>query len=258
MEFIDKSRFAASLNKIIDDFLNIGWNAADGRYFGIGFSELPKPDLRRLLLDQQDYRCVYCMMLLDPAKMSIEHLIPQSFNNRPVNEFNDYVAFRTPLKRGVIRKEVFGTSVVKQIAPPYPHDIAPSNLFASCDDKNHCNHYRQNQFIKPIVLMPLEVTKVVYNDKGVCESKDDAIINMIRVLGLNHDDLVDIRLIWYTLAKTEIFSSINDVESLYDLALSFMDLADKKKRGLKGTFKGEGQKAKLFLYSYFFTKYAPS
>ena len=90
MEFIDKTKQKSHGEKIVSDFLN----EFHGIYRKNLYSEFKNPrkqELVKLLLEEQNNRCCYCMKSLDVQKdyISLEHLIPQSTNEKM--EFDKYI-----------------------------------------------------------------------------------------------------------------------------------------------------------------------
>lgn len=169
MEFINKSNSVAA-NNIIDAYLN--WakdNNCDesklysslGQYSLDGLSCKNKI-IKEVLLPEQSHRCCYCMRRLDAyAGVTLEHIIPQSVSSQ--DDLNRYFAKRinglNPTQLCLTR-DYFSN---KSIFPPYPLKVAYYNFAASCCSRNHCNNYRQNQYIEPLFLIPQINSEVVYN-----------------------------------------------------------------------------------------------
>ncbi len=194
MRRIDKMDNRAQGNHIVDNFLSEAWNNIESRYLGADYDGLNSKKYRNqlipLLLNEQEYRCCYCMKSIDPHKTTIEHLIPQSASK---DNFAPYMEVEE-LSDHVVHKDDFRRS--KNEIPPakYPHDIAYSNLIASCNATSNCNNYRKHKPIRPFVFDLQIEKKTKYDQAGRidCEEYADSFYR----LGLSNDYLTKIRKIW--------------------------------------------------------------
>lgn len=185
--------------------------------------------LVRLLLDEQDKHCCYCMARIEKRDVTLEHVIPESFEGLNANdEYNHYIGYAPILSENVELSEVFAqrTFTLKEeirSLKKLPHLISYVNITASCHGvikKNNgpscfCNHPRGNSRIVPIMLLSEPLSLLEYNNEGSIVSKnpvDKEINSTINVLNLNHATLQEIRKLWYLVSNSNKAES--DVLSL--------------------------------------------
>jgi hypothetical protein len=226
MEFIDKTKHRIKGETIVSDFLK----EFKGNYQGNLYSQFKNPQKQQfidLLLQEQNNRCCYCMKKLDVQKDSIqiEHLIPQSVTDR--TKFDEYLNPDTVLNKDNVCLE--SEFLANQVTPPFPHTLACQNLVASCSGKHfpsekasHCNSFRGNKDIKPIVLYATITKDVEYKPNGfVIWEKETEDIPTVEKLGLNDDLLRMIRRIWYYAISQHInilnFSQSDKNKIIYQL-----------------------------------------
>lgn len=201
MKYIDKSINEVAGKKEVDVLLEDSWCDDDSCYRGCDYEGLRKPKYRdrllSLMMREQENLCCYCMKDLDTERKTLEHIIPHHLQ---LAEFDAYLV--TPeLTNNVIHLEKFDRN--NKVIPPnkYPHDIAYHNLIVSCDSKIHCNNYRSDDKITPLIYDVNIERKIEYDRAGSvsCHQYEDD----LNALGLSkpNSPLKFIRLIWYKLAK---------------------------------------------------------
>lgn len=252
MKYIDKSVNQTDGKAIVDELLTDSWNI--DTYNGADYDALKKPKYKgritNLLLTEQASNCCYCMKEIELPKTTIEHIIPQEVR---IADFAEYLVVNE-LINNVIHKETFDKN--SRIIPPskYPHDIAYHNLIASCDSNLHCNNYRSNKNIKPLVFNPKIYEIVKYDKAGNIDC--DQYEEDFNKIGLSNpaSPLNLIRRIWFRLA--EGFDQINQIneEIIDDIILDFILLSDGTKVIENFTNK-PSYKDEVLKYSWFFLYY---
>jgi hypothetical protein len=260
MEFIDKTKLADEAEKIIKAFLQM-LKAENNRYpkdlydafknAKNGNNVLLQDLLKAILLDEQHNRCCYCLKKLDlDNKTTLEHIIPQSIND--ATKFNTYIDDNVVLNHSIVC--LANDFVANQIVnyPPYPHTVAYQNLAVSCDSKTHCNNFRGNKDIKPIVFYKTITEDIEYESNGFAKwNKETEDIPTIEKLGLNDDTLKMIRRIWiYVLENNKSIDNQRDdiiVELSYGLSKDEEDILWK--------FNNDKQWELLKQYDYFAVPY---
>lgn len=245
MEFIDKISKESEANKIIDTFIDNGWEDSLNRYINITFNDI-KPLIKKFLLKAHSNRCAYCMKHIEEGDMTIEHIIPESFKAINQSDFNKYLELDSCLINNVTLKDIFATTKRKKLTPPYPHDIAWYNLIPSCNSNQCCNLYRSKKFVKPFLLNRNEVQKIKYSLQGRCYSLE--YIDDIEKLNINNLELVLIRSIWFYLRN----KVTKDQLAQSELILSYITLYDEENKGLSGTFADQKRYKLLMDYVYFY------
>ena len=213
MEFIDKYQSANrdEAHKIVDAFLrevdiesDLYKRLADLLPDG----SFPKKRMFTLLRNEQ-CRCCYCMRRLqtDGTHSSIEHVIPQHVTK---GDFEQYFAYGSTLDKSYIQHEEDYLKGDKQ-TPPYPHTVAYENFVLSCDgfypnrgEAQSCNTKRGNEFVPPVAFIRDIHDKVEYYKSGAVRylGKDEGLLPMVTILGLDVPILKAIRRIWaYVLAN---------------------------------------------------------
>lgn len=194
MRFIDKSGNAIEGNKLVDELLREAWDQTESHYVGADYNGLNarkyREKLLRLLLQEQENRCCYCMRLITIDDSTIEHLIPQKVIK---SSFASYLVTEE-LRDHVMHKDDFIRNQ-RLISPvKYPHDIAYNNLIASCKSREHCNNFRGSKDIEPFVY-DKEIGEIAVYDAGGlidCDQYKTSFDN----LGLNSHNLRLIRKTW--------------------------------------------------------------
>lgn len=179
-----------------------------------------KDDWRKLLCEEQNYLCCYCMRHLAPDSASgftAEHIIPQSLRGAADrSEFQRYVTgpiYAANIASGVDYAEDVETRRFSSIndldtLTKMPHVIAHHNLLAACKgirgtntDGCCCNHERGRDFLIPYMLIPDGYMRFRYDVNGIASmNPTDATWQTILTV-LNNETLQTIRHIWYMIAK---------------------------------------------------------
>ena len=159
-------------------------------------------DFKSLLLREQEWRCCYCMRRIsaDVKDSNIEHLVPKKCT---LDEYSYYASYSDMLNYHVCHSETFeGRNYASKQAAArsrsLPHMVAYENLVASCMETRHCNSARGNEKIPPLPLIRDIESVYFYSRAGmmVTDNADVEYKKAIDVLGLNHETLWKIRLLW--------------------------------------------------------------
>lgn len=241
MRYIDKSKHRQQGLDLIQDFLNQMCKDPDGRYTQVrydGRDPGSKPSLgangyksllRRILIENQDCYCCYCLRNLKSGKkkedsddsITLEHIIPRGYS---VNDNVEYYRSAPGLsdKEVAIRDE-FESPDYSQSKYLHPHNVAYNNLVLSCagtfptvEDREEenpltplcCNEARKSKEAYPIYLHPDAADNVIYLKNGDIQaapgkalfSKVDTLIKNTR---LDCDSLKQVRRMWYLLRDVE-------------------------------------------------------
>jgi hypothetical protein len=168
-----------------------------------------------ILLEEQENRCCYCMRRLDNNSISVEHLVPESFEGLDEDdEYNFYATHASAIREYVITCRNFvkaskNLNIKNNEFKFMPHLIAHSNLFPACQSNKpgcSCNNHRGNHRILPLMLMPNVNSLVEYNTAGECilfHCDIEASFSTLKHLDINTNALKKIRHLWY------LFSHIN-------------------------------------------------
>lgn len=242
MRYIDKSHNRAYGMANTSAFLDDNCREADGRYAGIRYGKGEpgsKPHfcmakngsyrktLTRLLLDEQNSLCCYCLRKLkinqnedySDSKITLEHIIPRSYTST-----DDVAYYRTA--PGLSADEVELTDVYEsagynQKSGIHPHKVAYNNLVVSCngtfpDVRNEkagkqkicCNEFRKDKEAFPIYFYPDVAGFVDYLVDGDVQAVTGTpqykhVATLICNTNLQCDSLKDIRYLWYILRMEE-------------------------------------------------------
>lgn len=160
-------------------------------------------------------RCCYCMRELKGNDISVEHLIPESFEGLDSEEeYRFYCKYAKELKKHV----VLGSTIEKisqrikidvtQLKRK-PHLIAHSNLFPACNKEYgcSCNNDRHNYRILPLMLMQDVEDWVIYKKNGkvfILHEDIQSVEATYKNLRINGETLVQIRHLWYLFSRKQI------------------------------------------------------
>ena len=176
MRWINKStgRYRKRGRRIVEYFLDKAWNDSEGQYVNCDFDSFKRErEFRRLLIEQQDRRCCYCMRRLeDNLHTTLEHIMPHQSEDAEVVKY--YMRYNRNMRRFVMYCHIKEQSLRKIYYPPYPHFCAYENLVASCDgtipDSNHnelpvrvhlcCNNPQGNKKIIPLFFIR-KISKII-------------------------------------------------------------------------------------------------
>ncbi len=197
MEYIDKE--SREGEDLVADFLDRAKKYGEPYPTDLYDAFDKKATLKRILLEEQNDRCCYCMRRINnDRKTTLEHLIINNASSKEV--FDQYLENETVLNEKVCYANEF-VEAQATAYPPYPHTIAYQKLAASCDGKIEnntvvcCNLKRGNTFIEPLVLYPNIRERASYKRNGYILLNGDTDPSMVTILGLNNDTLRIIRAI---------------------------------------------------------------
>ena len=253
MQYIDKSILQQQGNQIIDELLGECWSDDNNSYLNADYSTLSKEPFRtnfkRVLLEEQQEMCCYCMKKLDNNhSTTLEHIIPHHASQE---DFNTYI--HTNFQNNVIHLNNFDRGL-KDIPPHrYPHDIAYHNLIASCDSNTHCNHGRGNKPINPLIYDSMINTKMEYDGQGYVYS--DEYLDDLEALKISVDsNLILYRWIWAELSKQAISPAQLTDDTIQDVILN-MDYPNNFSKVIENFFDSPSKKPELLKYSWFYDYY---
>ena len=172
---------------------------------------------RKLLCEEQDFICCYCMRRLTIDNFSAEHIIPQSLkgdDDRP--EFLRYVTGGNTapnIVNGVEYSDETESRSYVSIADiesltKMPHVISHHNLLAACKGPRGteitgccCNHRRGRNYIVPLMLIPGGEKRFEYDPNGIMSISphEESWKSILSVL--NGTTFQTIRRIWYLIAN---------------------------------------------------------
>lgn len=229
-----------------------------------------------LLLREQDCRCCYCMRELAAEEVSVEHLVPESFDGLDeIEEYEFYSSKARSILDYVMTGNAFDTMAREGLIDidsltQMPHLIAHSNLFPACKTDCvgcSCNNNRGNKRILPLMLMEDVDEWMYYDENGELFLKyhetqiaDDTILH----LDINTQTQKEIRHLWYLFSQKKIEpnvareASFTEKEQLMKTAFDVEEIMNLPSNFLK-YFTDEGY-WKLFLqynwfYNYYLNKY---
>ena len=234
----------------------------------------------KILLDETEGLCCYCMRHLPADEVSVEHLIPENFggleNTDEFQEYEYYAQNAPDILNNVVLGSVFDEEAKRTFIDiegiiRYTHLVAHSNLFPACQDNSpgcSCNRHRDNNRILPMMLIDGIENKVEYTPEGKMElhHEDDQMVKQtLTHLDINSPTLISIRKLWYKFSRKGVFCEWNHtvtypemdnmVRIALDLAITdiipseYWDLLKEESDGSLKNFQ-------LFLqYNWFYTYY---
>ncbi|WP_455586603.1 HNH endonuclease [Bacteroides sp.] len=245
MEYIDKHNYLEEGNSYSLDYLCDSFDEEEQNFkpsikskqaykdfsnkkyrYGEGLGE--RKGIEPLLVKEQNNHCCYCMGRIESRKVTIEHIIPESFTDlNEQDEFEFYTKQASVLAENVelasqfaTRKFVSKEEVCK--VEKFPHLIAYVNLTASCrgliGEKGKscfCNTPRGNTRIIPLMLKSDTPNSVRYTEQGlfiIVGYDKKEMDNTIAALGLNHETLKQVRELWYRASRTNI--TVEDIQRI--------------------------------------------
>lgn len=230
MIFIDKSQRANEGRDINIRFLKDFFDSAtysftiplDKSAYRIYATESAYKDIwRKLLCEEQNYLCCYCMRRLAIDKFSAEHIIPQSLRGREDRaEFLRYVTGDNAAPNIVEGVEYSDDTEARTFTSEsdidkltkMPHVISHQNMLAACNglrgsekDGCCCNNERGRAFLVPYMLIPHGPDKFRYDVNGIISMRpvDTDWQEMVRTL--NGITFQTIRFIWHKIARNTTF-----------------------------------------------------
>lgn len=256
MQYIDKSPGEGP--KIVDKFLEEKWLDSEERYANADYYSFRSKkvfrkieDFVELLLKEQSNLCCYCMKQIEASETTLEHVITHKVERGEA--FEEYLMVDT-LKEHVIHKDEFDRDTKIIPLEKYPHDIAYQNLIASCDSNSHCNNYRGDTFINPLIYDENIQDKVTYDLQGRVGSEEYQA--ELLSLGLSDGELTQYREIIYQISLK--YPNISDVDNnvIEEIVLEMVTEADDDGSGLLDKFFGSpSKKDDLMAYDWFFNYY---
>lgn len=235
-------------------------------------------ELRKILLKENQQRCCYCMREIKEFDTTLEHIIPNK-----VADQTKYDEYKQYYSQSDWQKMIFAKDFLKSPKWPYrsyPHTIAYENLIPSCNGKfarintplnshsgnsrvsKSCNNKRGNDFVIPFVINNQMVSEFEYKKDGrIVWTVNKAITGQKRIdllkerketidrLGLNCDELVAIRRIWFFLANNGL-----DLQKDKDRTIFFLSEDDKltqQEKDMLTNFWSENYWSLLEEYKYF-------
>lgn len=235
-------------------------------------------DLRQILLTENQHRCCYCMREIKEFDTTLEHIIPNK-----VADQTKYDEYKQYYSQSDWQKMIFAKDFLKSPKWPYrsyPYTIAYENLIPSCNGKfarintplnshsgdsrvsKSCNNKRGNDFVIPFVINNQMVSEFEYKKDGrIVWTVNKAITGQKRIdllkerketidrLGLNCDELVAIRRIWFFLANNGL-----DLQKDKDRTIFFLSEDDKltqQEKDMLTNFWSENYWSLLEEYKYF-------
>ena len=216
--------------------------------------------LRHQILKENQNRCSYCMRMIEEQDTTLEHIIPNKAADQ--TEYDKYKQYYSNIDW---QKMIFAKAFLKTPKWPfrsYPHTIAYENLIPSCNGKfakinrdpnlhvgdnrvsKSCNNKRGNDFVIPFVFVKQMVSEFEYKKDGrIVWTVNKAITGQKRIdllnerkeiidrLGLNCDELVAIRRIWFFLANNNL-DSLKDKDRTIIFLLEDVNLTEQEKEML--------------------------
>ena len=270
MKFIDKTLNQVEGNQLVDTFLNNQWSVVNSRYFDINYSTHPnhpfklhlRPQLRTVMLREQNNYCCYCMRIISVNSITFEHIVPQSeITLAGLNHYTHYPI----IAQNVCLQSDFENASVKKNTPPYPLQIAYENLTASCNGvlpdgstKRTCNNFRGSNFVEPLFYVSTIEDDITYFKGGIMLSSNSLHDTSIITLHLNYPLLQRIRQVWYHISTENISDIENaDTESKRNviLTLNLMGLPPNDRNSLIAVFKTNLFWNALLQYKWFYSYY---
>ncbi len=267
MRYIDKSLNQAAANALVNAFLASRWDVHNNCYTSISYSGQEfinnlKPNLKQLLLTEQQFLCCYCMRRLTNITTTFEHIVPRStVTQLGLNQYTH----NHLIDVNVCLQSVFDSATVPVVSPPYPLEIGYENLTASCKGDfpgsvtyHICNHKRGSAFIEPLFYIPTIANEVSYLKGGLLSSSNSGYDNSIIVLNLNYDSLERIRQVWYYISVeniVDIENAATEAQKNDILTVNLMSLPPERRNRLIADFKNETFWNVLLLYKWFHSYY---
>ena len=255
MYFIDKTKHWKEGHAIIKDYLENHSKDPDGRYRDISYDEKLngkqcfssavggryKKDLIKVLRENQESLCCYCLRRLKQAKLikyedengnekeeeteqhiTLEHIIPKGFSSADSAQVELYRKAPFLSEKEVELTDLYEQDAFNQHSGIEPHAVSYNNIVLSCNGtfpyvvnkKNNkskccCNEARVRENAYPIYFHRNAADYVDYLKDGDVQAtlgKDltKEVEEMIINTKLNCDSLKYIRLLWYVLRKEHL------------------------------------------------------
>lgn len=257
MKFIDKinSRYASIGNSCVQEEIDRSWNNEISRHVALRYDasceSLKK--LKKILIEQQQFLCCYCMRRLSSEtescssdNVTLEHIIPHKITQdewegkgQIKGQKESFLKFDClgPKYITICFKAEMQCPNVKISGLPHPHFISYNNLVASCNgavlqdlsktskvEPSHCcNLKRGNAFVAPIYLDVNLVKEIEYTKDGSIFFPDEMENKGLdTILNLNDIALKMARKFWSLVASSpysdqDVYSAINDKKLRQDI-----------------------------------------
>ena len=239
MQYIDKNNTTRSAgNQVTLDYLNDCCKDANGHYCNITYrnkrgttfpefcscgTPLYYDRMVRLLMSEQDNRCCYCLRRLQEGvigcdeTVTIEHIVPQSFDDSNSSEFVKYADFAPSIKENVSLTKIFETQPGVQSMPPFPHRVAYDNMVVSCNGSFPpgvkssvcCNIKRESKLALPVYFRNDVSQFVEYLNNGDIQANPASpycteLREVISNAALDCPSLKEIRMVWFELSAHKL------------------------------------------------------
>lgn len=170
-----------------------------------------------ILLQEQNGMCCYCMRKLEISEVSVEHLVPESFEGLDeTEEYNFYASLVPQIRQNVITGSRFDKisnriKIDVDKLSRMPHLIAHSNLFSACCSNGigcSCNNNRGNRRVLPMMIMNNTNEWLKYDKNGefkLIYPDTEIAKNTISYLDINSNELKEIRQLWFLFSRKNIF-----------------------------------------------------
>lgn len=187
---------------------------------GKAFGNPDKTGWLDVLIKEQSDRCCYCMRRVVRDEISVEHVLPESFEGLDELQEYEFYASQSPsirnhvelASRFAVRRFAGGAEI--SVLTCFPHPIAHGNLTVACMNKKDgqeigccCNNHRGNARILPLMLMSDVEEHVGYTSDGTMQitypNTDNIVIDTIQRLNINNGTLKEVRSIWCKISATE-------------------------------------------------------
>ncbi len=233
MEYINKAipDIKQKAHKLLKRFIEGQWQQDANCYVNLAYEHFDNKELCKLLLNEQNHYCCYCMKHILDTETTLEHIIPNKATNPTI--FNQYDPY------GDISTNVFfweNSMRVSRLSkmPPFPHILAYENLVASCNgyipDKGSakcCNNKRGSKNIIPIFYIA-NTNEFKYDVDGKINCDHAKYGNTISHLSLEEPTLQLFRRCWLNLPSQydalDVIEASEDT-SLRDIIIDDMDLS---------------------------------
>ncbi len=273
MKHVDHVRRQVRGTGITDTYLSLCFNQVTRMYnvdYNTSFRTTGKRDeMVNLFGELQQDLCCYCMRKIQRGtpQATLEHIIPQSTDR--TQDMLPYFNLGYGSLNGdtLIASREFNR-LHNPDFPPRPHTVAYHNFALSCNGdfvpdgaSICCNNRRGDAFVNPVYLNSDIETMIAYLPDGRIQPVSGSIlfediVDLIRIVALNHDALKEIRWIWHELSSIPL----NEIERIErnnerkQLLLKYLDGEPKKINKLAEKYMDKDRWNRLMSYSWFHRK----
>lgn len=247
MRYIDKTKAAYRVKalNINRKILNDHWDGK--RYFNLSYEAVDKADLERLLIEEQDGLCCYCMRRIrmqsegrHKKNVTLEHVIPHKIKQDEWDQYKTQyrkIALLSDKNLVVCIRGEIADNTKKFGMPPYPHFLAYDNLVASCNGltldrlgntvPHHCcNNKREDQYVEPLYFHKDISKKLSYDYRGHIQCDEAYVTYLQEEQGVNimSHFLNKVRLFWKQVADSDYTAEqVLEAEENKDLRQDIID-----------------------------------